>query len=43
MKHLSIALIYIGFFSLIAIAIYLTESAHCLWALILTPSVKWQS
>lgn len=38
MKHLSIALIYIAFFSLIGFAVYYTQSGVPLWALLLTPN-----
>jgi hypothetical protein len=41
MKHLSIALVFIAFFSLIGVACYLTNSAMPLWALLLTPT--WES
>jgi hypothetical protein len=40
MKYLAIGLIYLGFFGLIGTAIYFTQNANCLWALILTPSLK---
>ena len=40
MKYLGFSLIYLGFFGLIGTAIYFTQNAHCLWALILTPSLK---
>lgn len=40
MKNLSIALIYISFFALVGGAVYLTESAWCLWALIFTPTTS---
>jgi hypothetical protein len=40
MKYLGISLIYLGFFGLIGTAIYFTQNANCLWALILTPSIK---
>ena len=40
MKHLSIALIYIAFFSLIGFAVYFTNSATPLWGLLLTPTYK---
>jgi hypothetical protein len=35
MKHLSIALTYIGFFTLIGVALYVTKNPHVLWALFL--------
>ena len=38
MKNISISLIYLGFFALIATATYITGNANCLWALLLTPS-----
>jgi len=40
MKYLGISLIYLGFFSLIGTAVYFTQSATCLLALLLTPSLK---
>jgi hypothetical protein len=40
MKYLGISLIYLGFFALIGVAVYYTQSAMCLWALLLTPSLK---
>jgi hypothetical protein len=40
MKYLGIGLIYLGFFGLIGTAIYLTQNANCLWALLLTPNMK---
>lgn len=40
MKYLSIALIYIAFFSLIGGAIWLTESLMPLLALLLTPTIN---
>jgi hypothetical protein len=40
MKYLGFSLIYLGFFGLIGTAIYFTQSAMCLWALLLTPSLK---
>jgi len=42
-KWIGIALIYIAFFSLIGVAIYLTNSANCLWALLLTPTFESKS
>ena len=39
-KYLGISLIYLGFFALIGSAVYFTQSATCLWALLLTPSLK---
>jgi len=38
MKMFSVALVYLGFFSLIGFAVYLTKSAWPMWALLLTPS-----
>jgi hypothetical protein len=40
MKYLGISLIYLGFFGLIGAALYITQNANCLWALILTPNLK---
>lgn len=40
MKYFAIAIIYTAFFGLIFGATYVTGSAWCLWALILTPSVN---
>ncbi len=40
MKYLGISLIYLGFFGLIGTAVYITESADCLWALLLTPNLS---
>jgi hypothetical protein len=40
MKYLGFSLIYLGFFGLIGAAVYYTQSAMCLWALLLTPSLK---
>jgi hypothetical protein len=40
MKYLGISLMYLGFFGLIGTAVYFTGSAMCLFALLLTPSVK---
>jgi hypothetical protein len=40
MKYLGVSLIYLGFFGLIGTAIYFTQSAMCLWDLLLTPSIK---
>lgn len=40
MSNLAIAAIYVSFFSLIALAVYWTETAYPLWALLLTPSFK---
>jgi hypothetical protein len=36
----AVALIYIGFFGLIGVAVWITNSAMPLWALLLTPSFK---
>jgi hypothetical protein len=41
--NISYSLIYIAFFTLIGVAIYLTNSAMPLWALLLTPSIKVKS
>jgi hypothetical protein len=41
MKHLSIALIYLGFSAAISIACYITKSALPLFALLLVPSIKF--
>ena len=38
MNYLYVALIYLGFFSLIAFATYFTGSAWCLLALLCTPA-----
>lgn len=43
MKMFSVALVYLGFFSLIGFAVYLTKSAWPLWALLLAPSYKSKS
>jgi len=43
MKYFSIALIYSAFFAMIFGAVYFTDSAWCLWALLLTPSIKTKS
>ena len=40
MKHLSIALVYLAFFGAIVFAIWITNSAAPLWALLLAPSVN---
>jgi len=40
MKYLGIALIYVAFFSLIAVACFVTKSAMPLWGLLLTPRLK---
>jgi len=42
MRHLSYALIYMAFFGLIATAVYITNSAWPLWALLLTPSTSFK-
>jgi len=34
----SVALVYVAFYGLIGVAVWLTGSAHCLWALLFTPS-----
>lgn len=41
MKHLSIALIYLGFSAAISVACYTTKSALPLLALLLIPSIKF--
>ena len=38
MKHFSIALIYIAFFSLIGFVCYFTKSGWPLWTLVFTPT-----
>lgn len=40
---ISYALIYISFFTLIGFAVFFTNSALPLWALLLTPSIKVKS
>jgi hypothetical protein len=40
MKYLGVSLIYLGFFGLIGTAVYVTQNANCLWALLLTPNLK---
>jgi hypothetical protein len=40
MKYLGISFIYLGFFALIGSAVYFTQSAMCLWGLLLTPSLN---
>lgn len=42
MKYFLITLIYTAFFSLIGIAIWLTNSAVPLWALLLVPTIKFK-
>ena len=39
----AIALIYVAFFGLIGWAVYLTNSATPLWALLLTPSLSTEN
>lgn len=34
------AIVYICFFSVIGIALYITQSLHVLWFLLLTPSIN---
>jgi hypothetical protein len=34
-------IIFVAFFALIGFAIYFTQSAWCLWALMFTPSISW--
>ncbi|MFW6377586.1 MAG: hypothetical protein ACOCZ5_02965 [bacterium] len=42
MKYFSMALIYLGFFTLITFATWYTKSAWCLWALVLAPDLgRW--
>jgi len=41
MKYFSIALIYLGFFTLIGVALYVTNNPHVLWALLLTPTINF--
>lgn len=41
MKHFSIALVFIAFFTLIGFACYFTNSGWPLWALVFTP--QWTS
>jgi hypothetical protein len=41
MKHLSVSLVFIAFFSLIGAVCYLTQSAWPMWGLLLTPT--WSS
>jgi hypothetical protein len=43
MKHLSTALIYLGFSAAISIACYVTKSALPLLALLLLPSIKFET
>lgn len=43
MKDFAIAVIYASFFGAIAFGMYITQSATPLWAILLTPSVKWKS
>lgn len=38
MKSSGVAAIYLGFFALIACAVWWTKSGNCLWALLLAPS-----
>lgn len=40
MKHIGIAIVYVGFFTLIGVACYITKSAWPLFALVLTPEYK---
>lgn len=37
---ISIAIVYVAFFTLIGVAVYLTQSATPLWALLLTPTYR---
>ena len=41
MRHIGIALVYLGFFGLIAFSIWYTKNPHCLWALLLAPSYEY--
>lgn len=41
--NFSAALVYLGFFGLIAFAVFYTHSAVPLWALVLTPDFKYRS
>ena len=41
MKHLSVSLVFIAFYSLIGVICYHTQSAWPLWGLLLTPT--WSS
>lgn len=41
MKYLSFALIYLGFFSLVGLALYITENPHTLWSLVLLPTINY--
>jgi hypothetical protein len=43
MKFLAISIVYTAFFSLIGFAVYFTNSATPLWALLLTPSINTSS
>ena len=43
MKHLSVALVFIAFFSLIGLACYITQSAWPMWGLLLTPTLPSKS
>lgn len=40
MKHLNVSLVYLGFFALIGSAVYFTNSAYCLWALLIAPAIN---
>jgi len=39
--NLPAALVYLGFFSCVLGAVYITSSPWCLWALLLIPSFKY--
>jgi hypothetical protein len=41
MKYLSFALIYLGFFSLVGLALYITKNPHTLWSLVLLPTINY--
>lgn len=43
MKFLAFSIVYVAFFGLIGFAVYFTNSASPLWALLLTPSIKTSS
>lgn len=42
MNNFLVPIVYVAFFGLIAFAVYYTNSAQPLWALLLTPSVRWK-
>lgn len=43
MRYVGFSMLYVSFFGLIGCAVYITESATPLWALLLTPSVSFKS